>query len=77
MLGDRLSDEAKHREVEATADKLVTIYGDRKWRKRYIFNAYKLSEAKIWENVERAASKKEPAKYFNWLCREHIKGNDV
>lgn len=62
--------DSKHREVEATADKLVKLYASPKSRNFYILAAYKLSEAQIWRSVEKAAKKRNPAAYFNWLCKQ-------
>jgi hypothetical protein len=45
--------------------------------KYYCFVAYKLTEAEIWQNVEKAQNKgKDPARYFTYLCKRMIAEKD-
>jgi hypothetical protein len=64
--------EAKHRQVEATANKLVDVFGTAQWRKFYILAAYKLSEAQIWNNVEMSERKRNPGAWFHWKCKKDM-----
>lgn len=65
----------KHREVEATAEKLCDVFGSRQWRKFYLLAAYKLSEAQIWNNAELSKNKRNPGAYFHWKCQQDMKAN--
>lgn len=60
---------ARARKVETIADQLVARYGSEQSRPFYCKVAWKLSEAKIWTNVEQAQKGNSPAKLFNYLCR--------
>lgn len=61
----------KAREVDRIADKLVTIFNNPGARPFYCKVGWKLSEAIIWQNVEKAQSVKKGSqvKLFTYLCK--------
>lgn len=59
----------RSRKVENIADRLITIFGNEQFRPFYCKVAWKLSEAKIWSNVEQAQKGNNPAKLFSYLCK--------
>lgn len=61
------------READLIADKLVKQLNNPVARAFYCKVAYKLSEAQIWNNLEKAQSVgRNPAKYFTWLCNQQL-----
>lgn len=64
---DRKFDQSKR--VEYIADRLVAIYGNQQFRGFYCKVAWKLSESKIWQNVEQANKGSSPARLFTYLCK--------
>jgi len=59
----------RSRRVEIVADKLVEIYNNSGGRAFYCKVAWRLSEARIWENVEQAANGKNKTGLFIYLCK--------
>lgn len=66
-VNDRKFDRSK--KVENIADRLITIFGNDQYRPFYCKVAWKLSEARIWANVEQAQKGNTPAKLFSYLCK--------
>lgn len=60
---------ARSRKVENIADRLTTIFGNEEYRPYYCKVAWKLSESKIWSNVEQAQKGNSPSKLFTYLCK--------
>lgn len=60
---------SKSKSVEMIADKLVQKFGSEISRPFYCKVAYKLSEAVIWDNFEKAQRGKNPPALFTWLCK--------
>ena len=69
MNNDNVSKFAKSKSVEHIADKLVETFGNEQFRAFYCKVAWKLSEAKIWSNVEQAQKGNSPARLFTYLCK--------
>jgi len=60
----------RSKQVEVIADKLVDKLGvPIKSRPFMCKAAYKLSEARIWDNLEQAMKGKNPVGLFIWLCK--------
>jgi hypothetical protein len=59
------------RRVERIADQLVQKFGSDTYRGFYCKVAWKLSEARIWNNYEAAikANPSQPGKLFSYLCK--------
>lgn len=61
------------RNAERIADRLMEkLNAPDKWRDFYLKVAYKLPEARIWNNYEKTMGKKvtDPARLFTWLCKK-------
>lgn len=58
--------------VDYIADKLVSHFSSPESRGFYCKIAWKLPENKIWLNLEKSASGKNPAGLFNWLCSKDL-----
>jgi len=67
---DNVFDKSKN--VERIAHQLVDKLGSEGSFEFYCKVAYKLSEAMIWSNYEKAAKGKNPGGLFNWLCRKDM-----
>lgn len=63
----------KSKQVDEIANKLVSALNNPKARSYYCKVAYKLSEAKIWDNLEQASTGRNPAKLFTWLCQRDMR----
>lgn len=59
----------RSRKVENIADALVEKLGNPGGRQFYCKVAWKLSEARIWSNVEQALVGRQPARLFTYLCK--------
>lgn len=59
------------KKVEYIADRLVEKFGNAQFRGFYCKVAWKLSEAKIWQNYEAAVkgNPTEPGRLFSYLCK--------
>ena len=58
------------RRVEATADALIQKLGAKQESRPFMCKvAYKLSEARIWYNVEQALKGRNPMGLFVYLCK--------
>lgn len=60
------------RKVEIIADRLVELMGNAQYRSFYCKVAWKLSEARIWQNYEAAkagARDGNPGRLFTYLCK--------
>lgn len=64
---DRKFDRSK--KVEYIADKLVETFNNKQFRGFYCKVAWKLSEARIWDNVEQSQKGTSPARLFTYLCK--------
>lgn len=60
----------KGKQVEFVADKLQQRLGMKKKSRPFLCKAaYKLSEARLWDNCDQALKGKNPAGLFIWLCK--------
>jgi len=60
----------KGKQVELTADRLLKRLGMKLESRPFLCKAaYRLSEAKLWDNCEQALKGKNPAGLFIWLCK--------
>lgn len=61
---------AKSRKVEIIADRLIDKLGLSSQSRDFMLKAaWKLSEARLWDNVEQAAKGKNPVGLFIYLCK--------
>lgn len=63
---------AKSKQADLIADKLILALNNPSGRAYYCKVAYKLPEARIWDNLEQAGKGREPAKLFTWLCQRDM-----
>lgn len=60
----------KSKIVEMTADRLIEKLGAKQESRPFMCKvAWKLSEARIWDNVDQALKGKNPMGLFIWLCK--------
>lgn len=60
----------KGKQVEAFADRLLGKLDMKAESRPFLCKAaYKLSEARLWDNCEQALKGKNPAGLFIWLCK--------
>lgn len=60
----------RSKQVEVIADKLVDKLNLPEQSRPFMCKvAYKLSEARIWDNYEQASKGKNPVGLFIWLCK--------
>lgn len=58
------------KKVEIMADSLLTKLGMKAESRPFLCKAaYKLTEARLWDNCEQALKGKNPAGLFIWLCK--------
>jgi hypothetical protein len=58
--------------VEAIAYRLCEKLGSPTSFEFYCKVAYKMSEARIWSNYEKAQRGRNPARLFTWLCKREM-----
>ena len=66
---------ARTRATDLLADTLVARLNNPGAREYYCKVAYKLSEAQIHNNLEKALSGRDPLSYFTWLCNKELPTN--
>ena len=59
-------------EVDAIANKLVEALNNPISREFYCMVGWKLSEAEIYGNLEKAKRGRSPQRYFTWLCQQSL-----
>lgn len=59
----------RSKKVEEIADALVQKLGNEQFRPFYCKVAWKLSEARIWQNYEAAMKGNQPGRLFSYLCK--------
>lgn len=61
------------RKVERVADEIIHKLGaDQTYRAFYCKIAWKLSEARIWSNMETSLKGNNPARLFSYLCKRDM-----
>lgn len=61
-------------QADAIADKLARALNNPDGRLFYCKVAWRLPEARIWNNLEIAQTGRNPRNYFTWLCKREMRG---